>query len=224
MLAKSIDMPPGVHAPRHGRSDPPQARSSASSTQPDEMVGLVERAKSGDRAAVGALIRLIAPDVLSAARRVMGVRGRADADDVAQESLIALSRALPSIQEPMAVSGYAIRITVRNAMRARRRLARTVDMDFAPEPGSGQGEGDPESNAVALRRAEALSVLLDELPSDQAEALFLRIALGQDLATVAQTADAPINTIRSRVRLGMAAVRRKLAKRPHLRRLLEPES
>ena len=122
----------------------------------------------------------------------------------------------------MAVGGYAIRITVRNAMRARRRLARTVDMEQVPEPGAGQG--DPESKAVSLRRAEALSSLLDELPADQAEALFLRIALGQDLATVAATADVPINTIRSRVRLGMAAVRRKLSKRPHLRRLLEPQS
>jgi len=182
-----------------------------------------ERARRGDARALDAVLRPLAPVVLSAARRVLRSYPGADAEDVAQESLISVARALPRVEAHASLPAYAVRTAVRNAMRARKRARERVGqmgpldaLERIPA-----ADDSPERGARRRRQCDALLHLLDEIPDKQAEALFLRVALGQSLGEVADTVGAPLNTVRSRVRLATRALQDKIEKRPGLRALLE---
>jgi RNA polymerase sigma-70 factor (ECF subfamily) len=64
-------------------------------------------------------------------------------------------------------------------------------------------------------------MLLDELPEPQAEALVLRVAWGLSMQEVADATGAPLNTVRSRLRLAKEALARRLEDDPDLREELE---
>jgi RNA polymerase sigma-70 factor (ECF subfamily) len=58
--------------------------------------------------------------------------------------------------------------------------------------------------------------LLEDLPEEQADVLALRVVLGLSLEEVAQATGAPLNTVRSRVRLAKEALRRRIESTPEL--------
>ena len=66
---------------------------------------LVERARAGDRGALEALLQGVSSRVLAAVRSVVG-RDAGDAEDLAQESLVALVRALPSFRGDCAIASW----------------------------------------------------------------------------------------------------------------------
>jgi RNA polymerase sigma-70 factor (ECF subfamily) len=76
-------------------------------------------------------------------------------------------------------------------------------------------EGDRIDMAAARRRV-AVRALLDELPDEQSEALALRFMLGWSLADIAEVSAAPLNTVRSRIRLAKEALRRHIKGDPGL--------
>lgn len=182
---------------------------------------LVPAAAQGDQIATRRLLTALGPRVLGAVRRVLGYGTLAnDAEDVTQESLLAVVRALPGLREPSKVVGFATRTAVRNALRHRRRgeASRTVALD---EAGTLPDDArDPAADLIARQRVQLLLSVLDELPETQSEALALRFCLGHSLEEVADVMQCPINTVRSRVRLGREAIAKKLSKRAGARELL----
>jgi RNA polymerase sigma-70 factor (ECF subfamily) len=66
------------------------------------------------------------------------------------------------------------------------------------------------------RRRAVLRRLLDDLADEQAEALALRVVLGWSLDEIAAATGAPVNTVRSRLRLAKEALRRRIADTPGL--------
>lgn len=199
----------------------------ASAPDPNRPVwaDVVPAAAAGSSQDVRTLLRVIGPRVLGAVRRVLGFGPlAADAEDVTQETLIAVLRALPTLREPNRVLSFASRTAVRNALRHRRRgenLAKTVTIDHAER--LSEPHKDPDARLVAHRRATVLLSLLDELPDAQSEALALQVCLGHSLEEVAEIMQCPVNTVRSRVRLGREALALKLEKRAGLRDKLEVE-
>lgn len=147
------------------------------------------------------------------ARVVRGVLGphTSELDDATQQALVALVHALPAFRGDCSPAGYACRIAFRTALgvraaakkRARRREPE-LDVDAMPaEPGVREL---PEAG----RRMALLRSLLDELPPEQAEALCMRTVLGWSLEEIAQASGAPLNTVRSRMRLAKEALRAKI--------------
>lgn len=63
---------------------------------------------------------------------------------------------------------------------------------------------------------DLLRSLLDEIPTEQAEALTMRVVLGWSLDEIAQASRAPMNTVRSRLRLAKEALRKKIESNPAL--------
>jgi RNA polymerase sigma-70 factor (ECF subfamily) len=177
---------------------------------------LAARAVAGDVVATQALLRALTPAVT---RAVVGVLGAADADidDVTQQSLIAVQRALPAFRGECHPAGYASRIGMRTALRARRRhkLERFRRDVFARLDENGESVA-PNAEAEAEQRRRLLRDLLDELPEEQADALALRVLLGFSLEEVAEATSAPVNTVRSRVRLAKEALRRRIDAAPEL--------
>jgi RNA polymerase sigma-70 factor (ECF subfamily) len=88
-------------------------------------------------------------------------------------------------------------------------------VDLAAIEGSAPEAGAAQRQAV-LRR------LLDDLAEEQAEALALRVVLGWSLDEISAATGAPLNTVRSRLRLAKEALRRRIADTPGLADELDP--
>lgn len=173
-------------------------------------------AAAGDPVATTRLLQSVAPRMMRVVRTVMGALA-ADADDVVQQSLIALIHALPAFRGECAPASYACRIAIRTALAARRR-ERTQSSRHEPEADADAlpGGESPSDEAFARRRKQILRSLLAEIPEEQAEALAMRVVLGWSLEEIAASSGAPLNTIRSRLRLAKEALRKKIESAPGL--------
>lgn len=185
----------------------------------DELRDLATAAATGDRAAVRRVVGSVAPSVFRVVRTVLGTSG-ALAEDVTQDALLAIVRALSTFRGECGFLHYACRIAARVAMTARR--ARAAEAHVEPLEADDaldvavSGE-DPE----APRRRALLRALLDELPEAQAETLALRVMLGYSLHEVAEATGAPLNTVRSRLRLAKEALRSRIEQDHALAEMLE---
>jgi RNA polymerase sigma factor (sigma-70 family) len=186
---------------------------------------LARRATEGDEAAMRQLLRSVAGPLLAAVKAIAG-RRTPDLEDIAQETLVAFVQALPAFRGECSVMHYASRIAVRTAMAARRRRAardHRLDALDDSEPEE-QLAVSPGEEAWAAKRRELLRVLLDELPEVQADTLALRVALGYSMQEVADATSAPVNTVRSRLRLAKEALRRRIEQDPALSDLMRGET
>jgi RNA polymerase sigma factor (sigma-70 family) len=187
-------------------------------------MSLAKAAALGDTAATTHLLRKLAPEMARVVRGVMGPY-TADSDDATQQALVALIHALPAFRGECAPAGYACRIAFRTALAVRKNVQRrrrladaSVDTDTFPSGESPSARGD------AARRMQLLRSLLEELPAEQAEAICLRTVLGWSLEEIAQASGAPLNTVRSRLRLAKEALRAKIHADPLLASELGVES
>jgi len=182
-----------------------------------DLMMVARRAAAGDDAATQKFLKAVWPTVTRVITGVLG-SGHPDLEDVVQQSLIGLLRALTQFRGECHPLGYASRIALHIALRARKRAGierlRTqtmtelaVELPHVPSP---------SDEVASERRRRALRDLLQDLPEEQADSLALRIVLGWSLDEVALATGAPVNTVRSRVRLAKEALRRKIASDPAL--------
>jgi RNA polymerase sigma-70 factor (ECF subfamily) len=189
-----------------------------------DAIALARQAATGDAAATSRLLRGLASRVVRVVRAVLG-SSHPDVDDVAQQALIGFIQALPAFRGDCDPARYATTIAVRTAIGARRRVrieqARRdpgADADAVASPAMEPGE-----EIASQRRKEVLRELLAELPPEQAEALAMRVVLGWSLEEIAVQSGAPLNTVRSRLRLAKESLRRTIETQPGLVELLGVE-
>jgi RNA polymerase sigma factor (sigma-70 family) len=200
---------------------PPESPSeNAATTRVDPLASAASAAGAGDAAATATLLTAVGPVLLRAVRGVLGP-AHPDVEDVLQEASIALLRALPTFRGECSVAHFAGRVATLAGMVARRRWQVRVRVHGDMPDDVGTIDGSPSTHALAARRRAILRALLDELPEPQAEALVLHCVLGHTTDEIAATAGAPLNTIRSRLRLAKEALRARIAADPHLRDALE---
>lgn len=193
-------------------------------SQEEQARDLATRAAAGDLAATQEFLAYVWPTLSRVAAGVLGARHQ-DLDDAVQQSMIALVRALPAFRGECHPAGYASRITLRVALRVRRNAKRDANRRETMEQLAPGDEHGPSLNddAVGARRRELLRELLEDLPEEQAEALALRVVMGWSLEEVARASGAPVNTVRSRVRLAKEALRQRIEALPALAELkVEP--
>lgn len=204
-------------ASRTPSSDPSTDGDPSATARIEQAFALAKAAAAGDAVATTRLLQEIAPRMMRVVGAVMGPQG-ADVEDVVQQSLIAFIQALPAFRGECEPASYGCRIAVRIALAARRRSrverARTdgdADSDLMASPYE-----TPDDDATGQRRKRMLRNLLEELPAEQAEALAMRVVLGWSLEEIAESSAAPLNTIRSRLRLAKEAMRRKIEADPQM--------
>jgi RNA polymerase sigma-70 factor (ECF subfamily) len=163
----------------------------------------IAAAVAGDRRALDSLVSEMLPRIRNLVRYL--VRGDSDADDMAQEALVAIVRGLPSYRGEGSLSAWADRVAVRetfaNLRRVRRARAQVdagADLASVPHP-----DGPPDDYAERRRAAK----LLDELPEEQRHVLVLHHVLGLSVPEISDEIGAPFETVRSRLRLGMSKLR-----------------
>jgi len=160
-------------------------------------------ALAGDRRALEAIVVELLPRVRNLVRYL--VRGDSDAEDIAQEALVAIVRGLPSHRGEGSLRAWADRVAVRETFACLRRVRRArdqvspgADLEAVPHPG-----GPPDEYA-ARRRAVAL---LDQIPLEQRHALVLHHVVGMSVPEIATQVGIPPETVRSRLRIGIGKLR-----------------
>ena len=204
--------------PGYRRSDPPP-----SEARHDELSGLARAVQAGDRAALRTFLAAIVPQLLRVARRVLGVR-HPEVEDVAYEAAYAVVAGLHRFRGEGTLLHFACRVGVLTAMNVRRRDAaqKRARTRQASDPDSlYSDEPDPEEQALAGALAPIVRELLDTLPEPLAEALALHNMLGYTVQEVAELSGAPLETVRSRLRLAKQALRRRVLGHPQLREVAE---
>jgi RNA polymerase sigma-70 factor (ECF subfamily) len=164
---------------------------------------LVEAATQGDRKAAEQLLRALLPRVRNLVRYF--VRGDAEVDDLAQESLVTILRGLPTYRGEGNVTSWCDRIVVRTVFAHLRRTRATEQChveytpDLVPVPSGESAHG-------FLARRQAVRAL-DELPDEQRAVLVMHHVMGLSVREIAEELGAAFETVRSRLRLGMARLR-----------------
>ncbi|WP_137924157.1 RNA polymerase sigma factor [Cupriavidus sp. 2SB] len=130
----------------------------------DTHMPLLERAKSGDQAAMVELLRLCQPDIRRYAQRHCLI---SDIDDAVQEALLTLSRRLSSVRALAALSGWLFRVVQREC----RRLGRTA-LHFDPFDEEKLEDWLAAHSTDALRME--LASALDSLPDTYRQIILLR--------------------------------------------------
>lgn len=181
--------------------------------QPPTDETLVALAQGGDRSALEMLLERQYPVVTVLCRRLCG--NHHDAQDCAQNALIAISRNLPRFDGRAKFSTWAYRVATNaclDELRRRRRRPHlglvddhAVSSDLSPTRAEG-----PEDAAVRSEQRGALQRALDDLPVEFREPLVLRDVAGLDYAEIADALDIAPGTVRSRISRGRSRLARAL--------------
>jgi len=148
-------------------------------------------------------------------------------EDLVQEVLIAVIDALPSFRGECTLLHFAIRIAARRTTAVRRRsrsITGWLELFWRNEHPLSAEPVSPRDETISDRRRTLMRTLLGELPEAQTEAMVLRLALGYSIEEIAAISSAPINTVRSRLRLAKDALRSRIEADPRWAELWEDES
>lgn len=176
----------------------------------NEIVNLVEQARTGDRAAYGELVRRFQPTVYAVA--LTRLRNPLEAQELAQEVFIHAMSKLDQLRDPQCVAGWLRQITVRMALNrlTRRGPVRGAEAGVLESvPGS---EAGPLDEMVRAEQRTALYDGLDKLkPVDRATlvAFYLR---GRSLQQMSREFETPVGTIKRRLHVARKRLKREMEK------------
>lgn len=157
---------------------------------------LVLRAQSGDREAFDALLREVTPPLLRYVARV--TNDAALAEDVVQDTLIAIVRKIEWLSDPSLFRAWAYRIASREAFRAlkkRKQYVEIKDVEYV------------ENTADPWQR-ERLIASLEKLTPAARAVITLHYLEEMPLSEVAAILDIALGTVKSRLAYGLAQLRK----------------
>ena len=170
--------------------------------------GFVERAKRGDPAAIEQVLAGIAPAV-----RRFGVhmcKNVHDADDVLQDTLIAIATHLPEFEGRSSFSSWVFALTRSACARKRRGLKNAPPVSDERVAERRDEAPTPEARAIQHEIAGALTRALADLPDDQREVVLLRDVEGLTAPEAAAAIGVSVDALKSRLHRARAALRKAL--------------
>ncbi|MEV4044923.1 RNA polymerase sigma-70 factor (ECF subfamily) [Streptomyces ambofaciens] len=167
-----------------------------------ELTAAVRAAQDGDEAAFRTVYRAVHPRLLGYVRTLVGDH---DAEDVASEAWLQIARDLDRFDgDADRFRGWAARIARNRAldhirMRGRRPAIGGDETELTGKP----AESDTAGEAMeALATGSTLS-LIARLPQDQAEAVVLRVVMGLDAKSAAETLGKRPGAVRTAAHRGL---------------------
>ena len=164
---------------------------------------------NGDRHAALALTQRVTPRVLAYATRMLN-GDRAEAEDVAQETMLRLWRMAPEWRQgETKVTTWAYRVATNlciDRQRSRKRKAQTA-LDDAPDLAASGRSAD--GTLIQADRMAALGHALDQLPDRQRQAVVLRHIEGltnPEIAEVMQIGVEAVESLTARGKRALAAL------------------
>jgi len=133
------------------------------------------------------------------------------AQDILQETLLIVARAIGQVRDPRLVVAWAMRIANRAALTHQRKAARGAET--VPLTGD---EADPRTDIPAERLFdpvvhERLHALLPRLPVGCGTVVRLRYLEEFTLLEVAEALELPLGTVKSRLHYGLSLLRGQLS-------------
>lgn len=188
----------------------------------EDPLALARAAAEGDATAQKRVVLRLLPRVRTTVQYIVGQAN--DAEDLVQESFIEILRSLGSYSGVGSLEGWADRIAARTSMRGlkkRRWYHRRVQEVDELWPGLGEGAPMPvdELQRAALRKR--LAVALQKLSDKHRVAVVLRLVHEYRVAEIAEMLGTPIDTVRDRLRVGRARLRKIVRKDPVLKEWVE---
>ena len=184
------------------------------------MDALIKRAQAGDAAALEALLKRHAPDVTRIAHRLLGPS--ADLEDVVQEALFQVARALPRFEQRSKLSTWLYRV-VANVVRMHLRHKAARPALELTEPSQIEQRvavsATPEQRAQQSDDVRALYACLDTLSEKKRSVLVLHDLEGLAAAEIAEVLEIPLLTVRTRLFYARKELYAALAAQPELSHL-----
>lgn len=195
----SIAMPPDSHALPTGE---------------ELSTWLLAVGQEGDRQAFAALFKHFAPRLKSYLMR--SGSSEMHAEEFAQEAMVSVWRKAASFDARQAAASTWVFTVARN-LRVdyyRRAGHRMEEAGPAPGEGAAQEQADdtptPEARLLSMQRERDLRAAVAALPIEQQEVLKLSFYEEHPHARIAAELGIPLGTVKSRVRLALNQLRRKL--------------
>ncbi len=182
-------------------------------------LALVRQAQAGDDHAFGQLIERNRRAVYRAAYAALG--SAQDADDVAQETFVAVYQKLQGFRGDASFRTWLLSIAWRKALDRRRSLSRWVRMTITPGPLEDEGRGLVEQLASGERSQEeavaagdlerTLKQLIGALPRKLRDAILLAGSGDYSYEQIGSMLNLPVGTLKWRVSEARRVLKRKLA-------------
>lgn len=171
---------------------------------------LVRAVLDGDRDAFRPLVEREAVAVYRACLRILG--RPADAEDVAQESMVIGYRSLRTYRGNGPLGAWLVRIATRRAYRHLLQRRDAVDLAAVGEPAT--AEAEPLGAVMAAERAAELRAGVAALPEPYRETVALRFFGELSLGEIADATGRPLNTVKTHLRRGLERLRASAPPRP----------
>jgi RNA polymerase sigma factor (sigma-70 family) len=171
-------------------------RSAAAATLAAEIADVIRRDRAGDPRAMDELVRRVTPWLYRIA--VNHRLSHHSAQDVVQDTLLALVRCVRTVRDPQAGLAWLSVVARRQAVRIVRgeqRVQLSADLE-ATAAGDAETVDDPERRALQALSRTVLDRAIAELPDRHAR--FLRLAFladERDYATISRVLDMPVGSI-----------------------------
>jgi len=169
-------------------------------------------AESADRTAFAALFRHFAPRLKSFL--VRSGSSEAVAEDLAQEAMVQLWRRAASFDPARAQVSTWLYTIVRNLRIDQHRrqggLAEIEPESFDGDALGADADTEPEAQMLAAQRERGIRRALAALPPEQAQVLRLSFYEERAHPAIAAALGIPLGTVKSRIRLAVAQLRRLL--------------
>lgn len=185
------------------------ARRSTADTAADEVL---TAARHGDEDAFRRLYRDVQPKLLRYLRVLVG----ADAEDVASDAWLQIARDLGSFRgDADAFRGWATTIARNRALdHLRRQQRRPVVHGTVDDVAEPAGPEDTAQAAVDSLATDAALALIARLPTDQAEAVLLRVVVGLDAKAAAKVLGKRPGAVRTAAHRGLRTLAAQLDASP----------
>jgi RNA polymerase sigma-70 factor (ECF subfamily) len=175
---------------------------------------LLDRARGGEQAAFGALVRIHQRRVYACALQMLG--DAAEAEDAVQETFLRAYRALARFDGRSELSTWLYRICMNVSLNVLRRRRRVREADLAdprvPEPvaDATQGEVDPRRSIEARQLYAKLAEALDALSPSLRSTVVLVCLQGVPQKEAAEILGCPEGTVAWRIHEARGRIREAL--------------
>jgi RNA polymerase sigma factor (sigma-70 family) len=168
---------------------------------------LAQRIRSGDRTALGELYDRYASLALATALRV--VTDRQLAEDLVHDAFVATWQKIERFDpERGSLRAWLLTIVRNRALDRVRGTRASIEVGVADDQSLLRTGANPTwEAAIARRSADQLRGALDELPSEQREAIELAYFGGRTYREIAVLTGVPLGTANGRLRLALAKLR-----------------
>jgi len=174
----------------------------------NEIVLLIERARGGDRQAFGELVLRFQPAVYAVA--LARLRDANEAVDLTQEVFIHAMTKLEQLRDPLCFVGWLRQITVRMAINRVTRKAGPRGAEPEVLQNAPDRTGGPLELIIRAENRSAVWKGLDRLKETDRATLVAFYIQGRSLKQMAREFDTPIGTIKRRLHVARARLRKQL--------------